>query len=336
MDKKLKRCRFYLRQLQSPTLYNLSQYLRERGWSSARFNFYANFSERNLQFNALAAERLEFKHLLAQLAAQYCPEVMPVTFGINDHNWMDVLNQLALRESLNNLTWILKPALLNNGRHIKILENLDQVGDHYLSSNRMGGEHVLQQYLTNPHLLRGHKYSIRMFVVATNYAGAYIYPHGYLNVALNPYQPQKFTDLSSHLTNEHLSENAVNVIQIPTQRFELFPDLFPKIKTITAKIMDGLRQLHPEAFVTGDKRALALFGFDFLVDANLRPWLLEANHGPCFPKSDDHPLQKYLYYDFWQALIDNFVSPIALDQPVQNSQVGLFEKVSESQSQQGQ
>ncbi len=45
-----------------------------------------------------------------------------------------------------------------------------------------------------------------MFVVMTNYAGAFLYPEGYLNVAQNPYQQDDYSDLRSHLTNEHLAK----------------------------------------------------------------------------------------------------------------------------------
>lgn len=310
---------FYFQQLQSPTFYNLSRYLQNRGWQRTRFSWRANFGEKNFQFDLRACEQLEFKHLLAQLVAQFCPEVMPITYGINDDNWILTLNQLT--EKL----WILKPALLNNGQHIKIFQDLSQLERHYLSANRMGGEHVIQEYITHPHLLKGHKYSMRLFVIVTNYSGAFIYPQGYLNVAVNPYQPQQFQDLSSHLTNEHLTENAANVIQIPSLRFDLFPELYKQIKVIASKIIHGLQHLHPQAFFANKQRTLAMFGFDFLVDADLRVWLLEANHGACFPIRDEHPLQKYLYNDFWQAFIDSFVLPIAKRQPMSDIEYKSFE-----------
>ncbi len=80
------------------------------------------------------------------------------------------------------------------------------------------------------------------------------------------------------------------------------------------KLMKALEQAHPEAFVSNAYRTLAIFGFDFLVDAKGRIWLLEANHGPCFPTSENHPLTNYLYDDFWKAFINEFVLPIAVNQ----------------------
>ncbi|KTD31564.1 MULTISPECIES: hypothetical protein [Legionella] len=327
---------FCLKQSQSPTHYNLHRYLKAQGWRSRRFNWQANFSDANFQFNPQAAETLEHKHRLAQLVDRYCPEVMPKTYCINDENWPDVLNQMAnnhylfhtqVLDHIDNLVWILKPALLNNGKEIKLFKKLSELEQHFLSRERLGGEHVLQQYITHPHLLRDQrKYSIRMFVVLTNYAGTYLYPHGYFNVAMHPFTPTDFSDLRPHLTNEHLREDETNVIQIPSQRFTaLTPSLYPQIIRIVAAIMKGLRQLYPEAFTCDALRTLAIYGFDFLVDSHGRLWLLEANHGPCFPVSDDHPLQNYLYFDFWQDFIASFVLPIASKQAFKQIQYHLFE-----------
>lgn len=329
--------RYCLNKDQSPTHYNLARYLQALGWRSSRFNWQARFSNKHLQFNLEAAQQLEFKHLLAKLVAQSCPQVMPLTYCINDFNWSAVLDKIANKyyvhdhQVLNQregLAWILKPALLNNGQEIKIFQEVSEIENHFLSSQRLGGEHVLQQYLMNPHLLREkHKYSIRMFVVLSNYAGAYLYPYGYFNVALQPFAEKDFKDLRSHLTNEHLQDEEANVVQIPSQRFDIFASFYPQIKSIVTAVIKSLQDLYPHAFVGGKHRSLAIFGFDFLVDNSGRVWLLEANHGPCFPLSDEHPLQSHLYYEFWQALIQSFVLPIALRLSPHEIHYHLFEPV---------
>lgn len=327
--------RFCLRAECSPTYYNLCLYLKEKKWAKTRFPTLAHFSEKNFQFSPIAAEQLEYKDLLARLMMQYCPQVMPPTFCINDSNWQSILQAVAIRfDSKDNWVWILKPAQMNNGQYIKIFQSLGQLERHYLSSKRMGGDHVLQQYLTNPHLLKGptegHKYSIRMFVILTNYAGAYLYPEGYFNVALKPYQPCDFTNLRAHLTNEHLQEDTLNVIQIPSKQIQLFKPFYKQIKSIVSTVIQALQRENPEAFVCSKERTLALFGFDFMVDALEKVWLLEANHGPCFPKSAEHPLHQSLYYDFWQDFIASFVNPIATRQVVEQIQYQLFESLGTS------
>lgn len=313
--------RFYLRPNQSPTYYNLHRYLQDLNWQPGGEK--TAFNECNFAFHSAATETLEFKHLLAPLVAEFCPDVMPSTYLINDLNW---LNVVSLIEQQSPSIWILKPSLLNNGQHIHIFPQLDDLKKHYLSSDRMGGEHVLQQYLTRPHLLNGHKYSIRMFVVLTNDAGSYLYPHGYLNVAKHVYQPFDFADLRSHLTNEHLHHDESNVVQVPTKLVPGFDYIYQQIKAIVSKTLEGLRYLHPQAFTQKQPRTLAIFGFDFIVDSDLRVWLLEANHGPCFP-CGEHPLQDVLYADFWQDFIASFVMPIAMQCSIDDIRYQAFERV---------
>ncbi|MFA5958957.1 MAG: tubulin-tyrosine ligase [Tatlockia sp.] len=326
---------FFLDKNQSPTHFNLSHFLLERGWRSGSFKWQAHFSEANLQFNQKAAEQLEYKHHLAVLAAHFCPEAMPLTYCVNDSNWPFVLNQMAaqhylkqdgLNDQIRDLVWILKPALLNNGESIKVFTRLSELERHFLSANRLGGEHVLQQYITHPHLLRAaHKYSIRLFVVLTNYAGNFLYPKGYFNVALQPFTANEYQDLRGHLTNEHLLHTEANVIQIPSSEFAQFQTLVPQIQMILSDMMKGLTQWHPEAFHGGKTKKIALFGFDFMVDASNRVWLLEANHGPCFPIEANHPLQKHVYQDFWQHLIRCFIEPIANRQALETGHYSPFE-----------
>lgn len=328
--------RFHLDKSQSPTHYNLHHFLQEACWCSSQFKWLADFSDQNLSFDLKAAQQLEFKHLLAQLVSQFCPQTIPLTYCINDANWSNVLSNIAEEHYLSNgyflnersnLTWILKPALLNNGQAIKIFNQLSAIESHFLSNERLGGEHVLQQYLT-PHLLREfHKYSIRMFAILTNYAGAYLYPYGYFNVALQSYKANDYSDLRCHLTNEHLSDDETNVVQIPSPRFEFFSAIYPQIKLISSNVIKGLEKLYPQAFRPVKQRNMAIMGFDFMVDNHQRVWLLEANHGPCFPISDTHPLQHHLYADFWRNLIASFVVPIADNSPTQFINYQLFEQL---------
>lgn len=326
--------RFYLRPNKSPTYYNLAKFLQEIGWRPTKIPLFSNFSEKNLDYNIGISNQLEYKHLLAKLVQQYCQEnIMPKTYCIHDSNWQETLSKIEKNQTDINSIWILKPALLNNGQNICIFDNLQAIKLHYLSSNRMGGEHVLQKYITSPHLLKGptdqgHKYSLRVFMVLTNYGGAFLYPHGYFNIAINPYNQENYDDLTCHITNEHLHEDKANVIQIPTYKYELFQPIYPKIKKILSELILGLQKANPTIFTNQDKkRQIALFGVDFVVDSDQKVWLIEANHGPCFPIEPDHDLQKSLYEGFWRQVVENFVRSIGQNIPVDMIKYDVFERL---------
>lgn len=307
---------------QSPSAFQLAHYLKQAGWRPTSWNFRASFSERHLDFAPEATESLEFKDRLARLSLKHFPEAIPLSFPIDDQNWPQVLAHLQTQEPQHkHQAWILKPALLNNGQHLKIFETLDQLERHYLSAHRLGGPHLLQHYLSQPHLLKGpkegHKYSLRMFLILCDDGAAYLYPQGYFNIALQPYPGHRFDDLRPHLTNEHLSHDEANVIQIPTDRYELFKPFFPKIQAILKDVVLGLQTEYPEVFENKRPKHLAFFGFDFMVDQHEKVWLLEANHGPCFPVDENHPLQKTLYQPFWQAVVEEIIEPLAFSRSIE-------------------
>ncbi|MGQ3891653.1 YheC/YheD family protein [Legionella sp. CNM-4043-24] len=318
---------YYLPEQNSPTQYNLARYLQEAGWLPGPSP--ADFSIAQLDFHEQAALCLEYKHLLAELIAAQNPELMPLTFRINDHNWPQVLGRIAASlPHLDRFRWILKPSMLNNGQHIHLFHDLNELEAHFSSSQRMGGEQVLQQYIARPHLLRDHrKYSIRLFMILSHKAGAWLYPKGYFNVARHPFAGDNYEDIRSHVSNEHLYADAPNTIQIPSERFEFFPPLYAQIKNMLTQLIAGLRARYPAAFDPNQPDALALFGVDFIVDEQGRVWLLECNHGPCFPISDEHSLQAHLYRDFWRALVNCFVIPMAKPSPDVSQRVVFFDQL---------
>lgn len=309
----------------SPTLYQLEKFMQAAGLKRTRWNWRAKFTERNLNFAADVCECLEYKHLLAFLMAKHCPKIVPETYILNDYSWSEVLSDLAqdhytvknqYKDEIKGLAWILKPSLLNNGQHIKIFTKLSQIEEHMLHPQRLGGPHVLQRYLTNPDLYEGRKYSLRFFVIITREAGAFLYQNGYLNVALAPYSGANFSDLRPHLTNEHLYDNEAAVVQIPTAGHTKYKIWYPKVLHIAKAVTDAVEKEFPHAFLPQKDRTFAVFGFDFMCDDQDNMWLLEVNHGPCFPIESHHPLQEILYEGFWQGMVTQFVLPIVSHRPI--------------------
>jgi len=247
---------------------------------------------------------LEFKHCLAEFLQKKDLNLAPQTFYIDDDNYPQVIDKLS------EGVWILKPSMLNNGQHIKLFYNKADIYRHYQLSNRMGGPHVIQAYIHPPHLLKGpqagHKYSIRMFVVMIFPYAVFLYPHGYFNISLTPYDISQQQTLLGHLTNEHLTHDTRNVIQIPSYQYEIFLNFFPKIQAL-------LRDFFSQYASIVDKniqQKIAFLGVDFMLDANENLFLLEMNHGPCFPTDDSHPLQEKLYQGFWQACVQEMIPKI--------------------------
>lgn len=285
---------------------NMVNFLQQRGWRSTRFSSRARCNDALFDFHKEAALALEAKHLLNALLEEQHLSIMPRTYAIDIEHWPQVL--AAIGESANHTSWILKPALMNNGQGIKIIQSLDEVADFFCSPHCLIGPYVLQEYIEPPHLLqgpeKGHKYSLRYFVIMSNVWGNYLYRQGYANIALMPYEAFNYSDVRAHLTNEHLSGERLNVIQRPIDELPLLQQFFPQIETVCRSLMGALKTKYPLAFDADKRPELALLGVDFMVDQQERLWMLEVNHGPCFPVDDGHPLFASLYCPFWEALID--------------------------------
>lgn len=143
-------------------------------------------------------------------------------------------------------------------------------------------------------------------LVLSTHAGSALYPSGYLNIALKPYQEDNFSQLEAHLTNEHLSDERFNVVQRLSDEMAIFQPYKSNIVSICQLVIKTLKNQFATIWQDSQPR-IACFGFDFMVEANAKLWLLEVNHGPCFPVDDSHPLFNALYRPFWQQLIKRFI-----------------------------
>ncbi len=296
---------YFFSQPSQPTPYNLATHLLAQGYLNVPPG---QLNDRHFHLSDKQSQVLEYKHHLADLCAEYCPGVMPETHYIDDHNATHLV--ASLRSNQQAHAWILKPALLNNGDGIQLFKDYEQIQRHFASTDRIGGPHVLQEYIGQPHLLQGHKYTIRLFVVLSSQSGAWLYPEGYFNIAGVSYDEHDFSALPAHLTNEHLNvADHAQQIQIPSSQAPYFNHIYSSLMKIATAVCQAYKTAVPGFFHANSEARFGLFGFDYLLDQSLRPWLLEVNHGPCFPCHQDHILQKYLYNGLWQTMITDIIEP---------------------------
>ncbi len=260
------------------------------------------FSQENFNLPADFSASFEYKHHLCEHLATCHPTIIPKTWYIDDKNYSEIYHLLSEHEG----PWILKPALMNNGQGIVIFNRSDELLAHYQQKKRFSGPHVLQHYIS-PHLLNGHKYSIRMFLVYCSEQGAYLYQDGYFNICRKAYAKDNFEELTSHLSNEHFGEcDTPNTYQVPTSRCDFFGPVFQDIKRacqqlLTAYYKANILPIHSH------KNKLAILGLDFMLDEKLKLYLLEVNHGACFATSTAHPLYECFYEPFFDRLVKKFI-----------------------------
>ncbi|MDI5985921.1 hypothetical protein QLQ85_14080 [Halomonas sp. M4R5S39] len=185
--------------------------------------------------------------------------------------------------------WILKPTNASKGKGVRVLRDVAEVP--------LAPDWMVQEYLANPHTIRGHKYVLRLYVLisAIEPLRVYLYRQGFAKLASEPWDPEDADNPYSQLTNPDI--NALNTrAEVPVEFIDLdryrqwlrdqgHDDgrLFARIQDLVAltviSAVDAIRQRTARA--GADPRGCyELLGLDCLVDDTLKPWILECNLSP--------------------------------------------------------
>ena len=151
---------------------------------------------------------------------------------------------------------------------------------------------VVQKYIENPLILNNRKFDIRQWVLVTNAdpLTVYIYEDSYLRFSAEEWDIADLANPYVHLTNNSIakksklfdrSESMCHVAEFraylqETHGRNLWDEsIFPRIKQIVRWSLQSIGRI---GYRKG--KNFELFGYDFMVDANLQPWLLEVNSSP--------------------------------------------------------
>ena len=174
---------------------------------------------------------------------------------------------------------------------------------------------IVQQYIKNPYLLNGRKFTMRVYAVYTSLdpVRIYVYPEGFCHIATEKYSPEQrhAKNRYMHITNPDTSANRPFYRKNPRPFYwnftELrrymqkngvnFENLWSKIKTLVAKTLlsgiDRIKQysqkidLSNSEDIMQENKYFELLGIDVLVDDT-------CIHG-CGSKSDQICLQSLIF-----------------------------------------
>lgn len=188
-----------------------------------------------------------------------------------------------------DIRWILKPRNSARGQGISLVRDIAAVPK--------DAKWMVQRYLERAHLMHGHKYVLRLYVLITSVEPlrAYLYHEGFAKLASEPYDLNAPFNIFSHLTNPDINatntESETPVVFIPFSDYRGWlrdqghddTALFAKLRDLVTITMisarDHMAQRMAELGPHGDG-AYEIIGLDCLVDADLEPWILECNLSP--------------------------------------------------------
>lgn len=195
--------------------------------------------------------------------------------------------------------WIVKPVASSRGRGIFIVETPNQVP--------MDEPLVVAKYISNPLLIAGHKCDLRLYVLVTSIDPllVYIYEEGLVRFATVKYDSshKQLWNPCMHLCNYSINKYHSDYIKSDDPCAEnvghkwTLSALLRHLKhegKDTAQLMSQIEDLVIKAilscansmisahkmFVPHPNNCFELYGFDILIDDNLKPWLLEINLSP--------------------------------------------------------
>uniref|UniRef100_A0ABM5G4Y2 Tubulin--tyrosine ligase-like protein 9 n=1 Tax=Pogona vitticeps TaxID=103695 RepID=A0ABM5G4Y2_9SAUR len=255
----------------------------------SHFRNHYELTRKNYIVKNLKRFRKQLEREAGKLEAMKC-DFFPKTFEMPSEY------HLFVEEFRKNpgITWIMKPVARSQGRGIFLFRKLKDVIDWrkvrclLLLTSQEGisweqptlklcpdgvrlddqkdeipvENYVAQRYIENPYLIGGRKFDLRVYVLVMSGCKWMI---------------QKFR---LYLTAKHGPE-AVEA-------------LFSEMDNIFIKSLQSVQKV-----IISDKHCFELYGYDILIDQDLKPWLLEVNASPSLTASsqEDYELKTHLLED---------------------------------------
>ncbi|XP_018091201.1 tubulin polyglutamylase TTLL4 isoform X2 [Xenopus laevis] len=204
----------------------------------------------------------------------------------------------AWEEGGNRQKWIVKPPASARGMGIQVIHKWSQ-----LPKKR---PLLVQRYLHKPYLISGSKFDLRIYVYVTSFdpLRIYMFTDGLVRFASCKYSSSmkslsnKFMHLTNYSVNKNNADYQANPDQTACQGHKWAlkalwnylnqkgfnsEQIWEKIKDIVIKTIiasDPYVNSLVKMYVQSPYCCHELFGFDIMLDENLKPWVLEVNISP--------------------------------------------------------
>ena len=197
--------------------------------------------------------------------------------------------------------WICKPCGKNQGKGIFLINDLKQLdprSERKMTTHSVPTKRIIQRYIINPLLISGHKFDVRTYMlIASTDPYVVFYHRGYIRQTCVPYTT-KTLDLHVHLTNQyvqkkhHLYAEKKEETVLSFDQFNEYVNIHekenkcliddwvfnwftPSMKIIMLTCFKAVRHK-----LSGKVGVFELLGFDFMVDSDMKVWLIEININP--------------------------------------------------------
>ena len=249
---------------------------------------------------------------------------------------MRIHPQIACNLEYN--AWIVKPAQSSKAVGLELHNSLESI----LRRGAAMGARIVQRYIERPLLLNGRKFDVRVWVLVTSWdpLQAYVYTSPYARLCSAGYDMKgsfkdgwreefKFSHFTNWALQKHYKKTGENtggrcndadicwsVAKVAqyiygkqsVEQFASSKEMWES--TIWKGMVAGIRASLQSAkgHVAERTNSFELFGFDFIIDTMLKPWLLEVNLSPGL--NHRNPLLSSLIRDMMEGLAEIAIDPL--------------------------
>ena len=250
---------------------------------------------------------------------------VPLTFALDSVDSEEFIRFRKYHESFEVYSkvplWIVKPGENSNrGNGIYVTSDLGKIIETVKSNSSC---FIVQKYIDRPFLIHKRKFDIRLYTLMTSVNGVfqcYYYNEGYLRTSCKEFTTKNLSNNFIHLTNDAIQkhaddygkyENGNKLSYTDFQRYldshyaerHFFKEILPEIKEI---VKDSVKASYLKIDPCRRTHSFEIMGYDFMLDADLKPWLIEINTNPCLE------LSSTILVRIIPAMVEN-VMRIALD-----------------------
>jgi tubulin polyglutamylase TTLL9 len=241
-----------------------------------------------------------------------------------------------------NTVWIMKPIGKSQGKGIFLFTRLQQVSQwksdfRWKPDNPQAEPYIVQRYIINPLLVGGKKFDLRIYVLVTNYSPltAYLYRTGFARFTHHRYShnPEDISNNYIHLTNVAVQKTSAQYDANTGGKWDLRQlKLYLISKYGQEKVIECFNRIHQifirsllavQKSMINDKHCFELYGYDILIDASLKPWLLEVNAAPSMTANTQ------VDFELKCNLLDDVFTIVDMEKVLQGNeeQVGGFDLI---------
>ncbi|XP_032883367.1 tubulin polyglutamylase TTLL5 isoform X2 [Amblyraja radiata] len=195
--------------------------------------------------------------------------------------------------------WIVKPVASSRGRGVYLVSHPSQI--------TVDESILVSRYIHSPLLIDDFKFDVRLYVLVTSYDPlmVYLYEEGLTRFATVKYNrgSRNIKNQFMHLTNYSINKKSRDYVSCDDPEVEDYGNKWSMSAMLrylkqegvdTAALMSRIEDLIIKALISAEIHIAAatkmfvphkgncfeLYGFDVLIDSNLKPWLLEVNLSP--------------------------------------------------------